>query len=1028
MKLFEKSLAMFLVVSMICSTIIFTGAVYADDTTVLYGQNFESVTFKNLIISPGDANKTDSTNASYIYKGNNVVSNKKSDGGRANDGLDNQTFNINSYGKIIKNYAYASFPAKEKVAPSDTYDVYVDADVYMNDADGTMHLMLVDDEAAALSSASVDFQFAPYAWADLAISSDGKAKLLTSYQATKVDNSNLFPSGATKNYGDSFDFTTKTWHKVRFVLHQSSYNVYVDGNLVASAQSFHTGNETFSVRRTNFSSLVIVTDANNGNGSAFVGFDNIYMYKAAAENAPANYARHLIKANEAMEKIENAKTLDDLTDNEYTNYKATVEEYRTTYQSALKSGAGESVFAKSEAATDAIVTAITLTIPEGGQKYSNTFDAGARCDAVYGIGNYWYDYTNSNEKVLYPHENTGVFSLKMKDDATVAKEGPNAGAVIEFDLKTSYLRETKSNLRLQVTDLVNTVDQGRKWFNVFINGSDGLVYKCYNGSASENIASTTYTTPFEDNKWYRVRIEIDVTDASSKFNGKQTMYVDGQKVFENDYTSTTAWGAFQELNGLQIVKDSNDVEGYGPIVAVDNLAVFKYNQNSEKPVNKGALIAYIRNSELIKNTSKLYDDATKDGTFKKELNKAIAAVEAEDATEETLKTALDNITWYMTSKRTGMLVPDNTESYYINNFIWKNSAGNAVYEAEAGGSLTGIRITKNSSANAASKVVVAQYQNGSVSDIRFAEIPAAMDAGATESLEFDTPFAVPSENPDDYSYKAFIWTEDNMYPITETEYSVVNTEKTGTKIFVIGDSIACNYNYSGENNDYPQQGFGQALVNFFDSSKITVDNRAISGYSTKKFIDDGKWSEVLQNMKKGDYLIIAFGHNDEKTDSALSTYAYTTYRDNLERFVKEARAKGANPILMTPVPRALATQNTFVGIPDHMAYPLVVKDVAEEFNVVLIDALTKVNEIISDTANYTVANARRDIYLFVDEDDARYATNSAFETSKYKSGVEDTTHLSVYGAQVVAKVICDILKDINHPLKDYMTTFTPQKN
>ena len=79
----------------------------------------------------------------------------------------------------------------------------------------------------------------------------------------------------------------------------------------------------------------------------------------------------------------------------------------------------------------------------------------------------------------------------------------------------------------------------------------------------------------------------------------------------------------------------------------------------------------------------------------------------------------------------------------------------------------------------------------------------------------------------------------------------------------------------------PERGWGQLLPKFFDGG-VAIHNHAVNGRSTKSFIDEGKWSAVLRDLKAGDYILIEFGHNDEKSeDTTRYAAAGTDYRRNL---------------------------------------------------------------------------------------------------------------------------------------------------
>ena len=92
------------------------------------------------------------------------------------------------------------------------------------------------------------------------------------------------------------------------------------------------------------------------------------------------------------------------------------------------------------------------------------------------------------------------------------------------------------------------------------------------------------------------------------------------------------------------------------------------------------------------------------------------------------------------------------------------------------------------------------------------------------------------------------------------------------------------------------------LCNYFDDG-IVVDNHAVNGRSSKSFIDEGRWTTVYNKIKPGDYVIIQFGHNDEKADKQRHTEPGSTFDENLHKFVRETREKGGIPVLMNSVVR-----------------------------------------------------------------------------------------------------------------------------
>jgi lysophospholipase L1-like esterase len=77
----------------------------------------------------------------------------------------------------------------------------------------------------------------------------------------------------------------------------------------------------------------------------------------------------------------------------------------------------------------------------------------------------------------------------------------------------------------------------------------------------------------------------------------------------------------------------------------------------------------------------------------------------------------------------------------------------------------------------------------------------------------------------------------------------------------------------------------------FFNQDVKIDNRALNGRSTKSFINEKRWDAVLTTLKAGDYVLIEFGHNDEKTDKPEIGTSLAEYKTNLIRYVKETQDK-----------------------------------------------------------------------------------------------------------------------------------------
>ena len=247
-----------------------------------------------------------------------------------------------------------------------------------------------------------------------------------------------------------------------------------------------------------------------------------------------------------------------------------------------------------------------------------------------------------------------------------------------------------------------------------------------------------------------------------------------------------------------------------------------------------------------------------------------------------------------------------------------------------------------------------------------------------------------------------------------------------TTIFIIGDSTAANKDIS---KGKQERGWGMVLQSYFDDN-IRIDNRALNGRSSRSFINEGHWDKVLQSMKPGDYVIIQFGHNDEKPKADRHTDPGSTFDYNLAKFVRETREHGGIPILMNCVVR----RNFFVNAPEndddeklrtqtfkdgvrmvegdrlidtHGLYRVAPRDVAQRMNVHFVDA----NQITHDLEQGLGTEASKKLHMW-------FLPNT--EPSEPK-GKQDNTHYSVYGAHVVARLLANALCEEVPVLKKYRT-------
>lgn len=221
-----------------------------------------------------------------------------------------------------------------------------------------------------------------------------------------------------------------------------------------------------------------------------------------------------------------------------------------------------------------------------------------------------------------------------------------------------------------------------------------------------------------------------------------------------------------------------------------------------------------------------------------------------------------------------------------------------------------------------------------------------------------------------------------------------------TTVFLIGDSTCANKPLE----DNPERGWGQLLPNYF-TDEVSIQNHAVNGRSTKSFINEHRWDTVMSRMQEGDCVMIQFGHNDEKLDKAeVGAPAHTIYKENLIRFINDARSKGATPVLITPVMRR-SFDSTGKFVDSHGDYPAVVKEVGTQMNVAVID-LHKSSEALILKEGFE--NSKR---LFL------HIPANHFKNAKAK---EDNTHFSEYGAASMASLVCESIKALKLPLVKYL--------
>jgi lysophospholipase L1-like esterase len=227
--------------------------------------------------------------------------------------------------------------------------------------------------------------------------------------------------------------------------------------------------------------------------------------------------------------------------------------------------------------------------------------------------------------------------------------------------------------------------------------------------------------------------------------------------------------------------------------------------------------------------------------------------------------------------------------------------------------------------------------------------------------------------------------------------SFANGSKKKITVWLAGDSTIS----IKETKAYPETGWGMPFVHFFDST-VTVKNIAKNGRSTRTFISEKLWESIEKNLQEGDYVFIQFGHNDETKEKVDRYTTPEEYKSNLVKFIAETRNKKANPVLLTPVSRRKFKDT--LQIPTHEIYSALVKEVAKEQRVPLIDLDSKSMNLYQQ---FGVENSK---LLFLQLKPG--------EHPNYPDGKNDNTHFNELGARLVAQLVLSGIKDLKLELAD----------
>lgn len=225
-------------------------------------------------------------------------------------------------------------------------------------------------------------------------------------------------------------------------------------------------------------------------------------------------------------------------------------------------------------------------------------------------------------------------------------------------------------------------------------------------------------------------------------------------------------------------------------------------------------------------------------------------------------------------------------------------------------------------------------------------------------------------------------------------------------LWLCGNSTVVDQDYE------PWASWGQMITRWLDD-KVAVANYAESGETATSFIGAGRLKKIVSLMKKGDYIFMEFGHNDQK-EKRPGSGAFYNYAYALKQFVDEARAKGATPVFVTPTQRRQFDEADKIR-ETHANYPEAMRWVAKDLNVPVIE-LHDMTRTFFETLG--VEDSKRALVHY-----------PAHTYPGQQKAFEDNTHFNPYGAYEISKMVVEGMKELRLPpvdhLRDDYTPFSP---
>lgn len=224
-------------------------------------------------------------------------------------------------------------------------------------------------------------------------------------------------------------------------------------------------------------------------------------------------------------------------------------------------------------------------------------------------------------------------------------------------------------------------------------------------------------------------------------------------------------------------------------------------------------------------------------------------------------------------------------------------------------------------------------------------------------------------------------------------YLVIEKDDTVPTVFLCGNSTVVDQQAE------PYASWGQMIPRFF-SDKVSVANYAESGLSANTFIGGNRLEKIKTQMKKGDYLFVEFGHNDQK-QKGPGKGAYYSFAYYIKMYIDEARDKGATPVIVTPTRRRRFDKNGKI-MDTHGDFPKALREIAARENVPVIDLQDMTKTMVEAYGE----EESKHIYMYCP---ANTYPNQTRE-------IKDNSHFGVFGAYEIAKCVAEGVKEAKLPI------------